>query len=174
MSYSKTDDVIIENAPRLEGTRTFTTAANLAKYENWAFELNFPIKYKKLIDGYGGNQFIYNAYDAEYLDTRFNRSRWNWLAYWQINVNLPAEFKVEIGGWYMTKFLEEFFDIGSMGGLNFGVAKTFASFTSINCFGARFTPLARCWACSFSSMCWNIICTSARAFERPCSGVLCC
>jgi outer membrane receptor protein involved in Fe transport len=125
VSYSKTDDVIIENAPRLEGTRTFTTAANLAKYENWAFELNFPIKYKKLIDGYGGNQFIYNAYDAEYLDTRFNRSRWNWLAYWQINVNLPAEFKVEIGGWYMTKFLEEFFDIGSMGGLNFGVAKTF-------------------------------------------------
>jgi len=117
--------VIIENAPRLEGTRTFTTAANLAKYEKWAFELNFPIKYKKLIDGYGGNQFIYNAYDAEYLDTRFNRSRWNWLAYWQINVNLPAEFKVEIGGWYMTKFLEEFFDIGSMGGLNFGVAKTF-------------------------------------------------
>lgn len=125
VSYSKTDDVIIENAPRLEGTRTFTTAANLAKYEKWAFELNFPIKYKKLIDGFGGNQFIYNGYDAEYLDTRFNRSRWNWLAYWQINVNLPAEFKVEIGGWYMTKFLEEFFDIGSMGGLNFGVSKTF-------------------------------------------------
>lgn len=125
VSYSKTDDVIIENAPRLEGTRTFTTAANLAKYEKWAFELNFPIKYKKLIDGFGGNQFIYNGYDAEYLDTRFNRSRWNWLAYWQINVNLPAEFKVEIGGWYMTKFLEEFFDIGAMGGLNFGVSKTF-------------------------------------------------
>lgn len=125
ISYETTDDVIIENAPRLEGTRTFTTAANLARYEKWAFELNFPVKYKKLIDGYGGNQFIYNAYDAEYLDIRYNRSRWNWLAYWQVNVNLPAEFKVEIGGWYMTKFLEEFFDISSMGGLNFGVSKTF-------------------------------------------------
>ncbi|MBK7935897.1 MAG: TonB-dependent receptor family protein [Lewinellaceae bacterium] len=125
ISYGKTTDVIIENAPRLEGTRTFTTSANLAEYERWTFELNFPIKYKKLIDGFGGNQFIYNAYDAEYLDTKFNRSKWNWLAYWQVNVNLPAEFKVEIGGWYMTKFLEEFFDISAMGGLNIGVSKTF-------------------------------------------------
>jgi len=125
ISYGKTNDVIIENAPRLEGSKTFTTAANLAEYERWAFELNFPIKYKKLIDGFGGNQFIHNAYDAEYLGERFARSKWNWLAYWQINVNLPAEFKLEFGGWYMTKFLEEFFDIGSMGGLNFGASKTF-------------------------------------------------
>ncbi|MEQ1744569.1 MAG: TonB-dependent receptor [Saprospiraceae bacterium] len=125
ISYSKTDDVIIENAPRLEGTRTFTTSENLAQYERWAFELNFPIKFGDVIDGYGGNQFIYNAYDAEYLDQRYQRSKWNWLAYWQINANLPADFKLEFGGWYMTKFLEEFFDIGSMGGINFGVSKTF-------------------------------------------------
>lgn len=125
ISYGKTNDVIIENAPRLEGSETYTTSANLAEYERWAFELNFPIKYKKLIDGFGGNQFIHNAYDAEYLDERFERSKWNWLAYFQINVNLPAEFKLEFGGWYMTKFLEEFFDIGSMGGLNFGASKTF-------------------------------------------------
>lgn len=125
ISYSKTDDVIIENAPRLEGTRTFTTSANLAQYERWAFELNFPIKIGKIIDGFGGNQFIHNAYNAEYLDQRYERGKWNWLAYWQINANLPADFKVEIGGWYMTKFLEEFFDIGAMGGLNLGVSKTF-------------------------------------------------
>jgi hypothetical protein len=124
ISYSKTDDVIIENAPRLEGTTTYTTAANLAEYERWAFELNFPIKYKKLIDGFGGNQFIHNAYNAEYLDERYQRSKWNWLAYAQVNVNLPADFKIEFGGWYMTKFLEEFFDIGAMGGLNAGISKT--------------------------------------------------
>ena len=125
VSYAKTDDVIFENAPRLEGTKTFATAANLAEYERWAFELNFPIKYKKLIDGFGGNQFILNTYDAEYLGSRFERSKWNWLAYWQVNVNLPADFKIELGGWYMTKFLEEFFDIGAMGGLNIGASKTF-------------------------------------------------
>ncbi|MCB0542347.1 MAG: TonB-dependent receptor [Saprospiraceae bacterium] len=125
ISYGKTSDVIIENAPRLEGTRTFTTAANLAEYQRWAFELNFPIKYKKLIDGFGGNQFIYNSYDAEYLEQRYNRSKWNWLAYGQVNVNLPADFKMEFGGWYMTRFLEEFFEIKALGGLNFGISKTF-------------------------------------------------
>lgn len=125
ISYAKTDDVIFENAPRVEGTKTFSTSANLAEYERWAFELNFPIKYKKLIDGYGGNQFILNAYDAAYLGSTFQKSKWNWLAYWQVNVNLPADFKVEFGGWYMTKFLEEFFDIGAMGGVNLGVSKTF-------------------------------------------------
>ncbi|MCB0531358.1 MAG: TonB-dependent receptor [Saprospiraceae bacterium] len=125
ISYQKTDDVIIENAPRLEGTRTFTTAENLAQYERWAFELNFPIKFKNIIDGYGGNQFIRNAYDAEYLDQRYNRSKWNWLAYGQINVNLPADFKIEISGWYLTPFLEEFFEIKSIGGLSFGASKSF-------------------------------------------------
>lgn len=125
ISYQKTNDVIIENAPRLEGTRTFTTAENLAQYERWAFELNFPIKFKNIIDGYGGNQFIQNSYDAEYLDVRYNRSKWNWLAYGQINVNLPADFKLEISGWYLTPFLEEFFEIQSIGGLSFGASKTF-------------------------------------------------
>ena len=125
ISYGKTDDVIIENAPRLDGTITYTTSTNLAQYERWAFELNFPVKYKKLIDGYGGNQFIYNGYNADYEGVRYDRSRWNWLAYWQVNVNLPAEFKVELGGWYMTRFLEEFFDINAMGGMNLGVSKTF-------------------------------------------------
>jgi outer membrane receptor protein involved in Fe transport len=125
ISYAKTDDVIFENAPRVEGTKTFSTSANLAEYERWAFELNFPIKYKKWIDGFGGNQFILNSYDAAYLGGRFQKSKWNWMAYWQVNVTLPADFKVEFGGWYMTKFLEEFFDIGAMGGVNLGVSKTF-------------------------------------------------
>lgn len=125
ISYAKTDDVIFENAPRVEGTKTFSTSANLAEYERWAFELNFPIKYKKWIDGFGGNQFILNSYDAAYLGSTFQKSKWNWLAYWQVNVNLPADFKVEFGGWYMTKFLEEFFDIGAMGGVNLGISKSF-------------------------------------------------
>lgn len=125
ITRSTTDDVIIENAPRLEGTRTYTLTTNLAYYERWAFELNFPIKYKKWLDGFGGNQFIYNKYDATYLDTRFTRTKWNWLAYAQINLVLPANFKIELGGWYMTKFLEEFFDIGAMGALNAGISKSF-------------------------------------------------
>jgi Outer membrane protein beta-barrel family/Carboxypeptidase regulatory-like domain len=120
-----TDDVIIENAPQVEGTKTFTTAANLAQFSNWTFQLNFPIKLGKWLDGFGGNQAIYNAYNADYRGFTYKASKWHWLAYWGITAKLPADIKVEINGFYMTKFLNEFLTIGSLGGLNIGASKTF-------------------------------------------------
>ncbi len=125
VSYTKTDDVIIENAPLLEGTKTFTTAANLAKKESWTAELNFPVKLGKWLDGYGGNQAIYNAYNADYQGTIYKASRWHWLAYTGLNMKLPQDIKVEINGWYMTKFLEEFLTIGQLAGISIGASKTF-------------------------------------------------
>ncbi len=124
VSYTKTNDVIIENAPQLEGTKTFTTSQNLANQERLEIQLNFPIKFGKYIDGFGGNQAIRNSYNAVYLGTQYNTSRWHWLAYWQINGNLPNDFKIEFGGFYMTKFLEEFLVIGNLGGANIGLSKT--------------------------------------------------
>jgi hypothetical protein len=126
ISYSVTNDVIIENAPKLEGTKTFTNVENLAQNKRVEIELNFPIKIGKIIDGFGGNQAIYNAYNAEYLGNPYEASRWHWLAYWQINASLPYDFKMEFGGFYMTKFLEEFVTIDPLGGANIGISKTFA------------------------------------------------
>ncbi len=129
VEYTKTDDVIIENAPVREGTKTFTTAANLAANDNWTFQINAPLSFAKWIDGYVGNQFIYNAYNANYKvnnrDTLYNASRWHWLAYTGVTIKLPKDIKLEINGWYMTKFLEEFLTINRMGGLSFGLSKTF-------------------------------------------------
>jgi outer membrane receptor protein involved in Fe transport len=122
---SLTTDVIIENAPQLEGTKTFTTAANLANYHNWTIEANFPIKIGKWLDGFGGNQAIYNSYNANYLNSIYTASRWHWLAYWGVTAKLPADIKLEINGFYMTKFLEEFLTIGAIGSLNMGVSKQF-------------------------------------------------
>jgi outer membrane receptor protein involved in Fe transport len=122
---SQTNDVIIDNAPQVEGTKTFTTASNLANFSNWTFQLNFPIKLGKWLDGFGGNQAIYNAYNADYRGFKYEASRWHWLAYWGVTAKLPADIKVEINGFYMTKFLNEFLTIGSMGGLNIGASKTF-------------------------------------------------
>lgn len=126
ISYSTTSDVIIENAPELEGTKTFTTSQNLANQKRLEIQLNFPIKLGKHIDGFGGNQAIYNSYDAIYQETTYKASRWHWLAYWEVTANLPKEIKFEIGGFYMTKFLEEFLTIDNLAGIDLGVSKTFA------------------------------------------------
>ncbi len=125
VEYTKTDDVIIENAPILEGTKTYTTAANLAANENWTFQINAPLNFAKWIDGYIGNQAIYNAYNADYQGYKYEASRWHWLAYTGATIKLPKEIKFEVNGWYMTKFLEEFLTLNRMGGLFFGLSKTF-------------------------------------------------
>jgi outer membrane receptor protein involved in Fe transport len=125
VTVTRTNDVIIENAPQLEGTRTFTTSENLAEYTNVAFQLNFPIKLGKWLDGYGGNQAILNAYNADYRGIKYDVSRWNWLAYWGITASLPGNIKAEVNGYYLTKFLNEFIVIGDLGAINFGVSKAF-------------------------------------------------
>jgi hypothetical protein len=124
ISYNKTFDVIIQNAPKLEGTKTFTTVENLAEYTNVEIQLNFPIKIGKYIDGFGGNQAIYHAYDATYNNTKYKVSRWNWLAYWGITATLPKDFKFEVSGFYLTKFLNEFFTIDPIWGLDLGLSKS--------------------------------------------------
>lgn len=127
VSYSVTNDVIIQNAPKLEGTKTFTNVENLAQNKRLEIQLNFPINIGKIIDGFGGNQAIYNSYNAEYLGNPYDASRWHWLAYWQINASLPYDLKLEFGGFYMTKFLEEFVTIDPIGAANIGISKTFAN-----------------------------------------------
>jgi Outer membrane protein beta-barrel family/Carboxypeptidase regulatory-like domain len=125
VSVSRTNDVIIENAPQLEGTRTFTTSENLAEYTNVAFQLNFPIKLGKWIDGFGGNQAILNAYNADYRNVKYDVAKWHWLAYWGVTANLPGDIKAEVNGYYLTSFLNEFLVIDNLGALNVGISKSF-------------------------------------------------
>lgn len=122
--YSLTDDVIIENAPRIDGNKTFTTAENLAKKYNWTFQANFPLNFGKTVQGYGGNQLIMNSYQAQYLGSTFDAKRWHWLAYINVTFQLPNEYAFEVNGFYLTKFLEEFITIDKMAGIDLALTKS--------------------------------------------------
>ncbi|MEA5139631.1 TonB-dependent receptor domain-containing protein [Arcicella rigui] len=123
LGYNKTDDVIIENAPQqdLETKRTFTTAQNLATYKNYFVELNFPLNIGKRISGFGGNQLIYNSYNANYLGATFDQGRVNWLAYINVNIKILKNLGAEINGWYMTHSQQEFLRLKPMGALTIGL-----------------------------------------------------
>jgi hypothetical protein len=125
VSYNKTHDVIFNDAPKQEGNLTYTTPENLAAFENIVFELNFPLNFGKTISGYGGNQFIYNHYKADYLGSMYNRSKWNWQAYWQVSYKPKPGWNFEVSGFYTTSLLEEFIEIQELGNLNFAIQKTF-------------------------------------------------
>lgn len=124
LSYNKKHDVIFDNAPKQDGKLTYTTAENLGISENFAAELNFPIKLGNKLSGYGGNQVIYNRYEADYLGGTYKRDKWNWLAYWQVNYKPTSTLSLEVSGYYLTKFLNEFITIDHLGSLNFALQKT--------------------------------------------------
>jgi outer membrane receptor protein involved in Fe transport len=124
ISYNISKDVIFDNAPRQEGNLTYTTAENLAKLENLAFELNFPIKLGKKIEGFGSNQFIRNHYKADYLNATYDKAKWNWMLYSQITYRPLPTLSFEVNGFYMTRFLEEFLTLEPFGNINLGIQKT--------------------------------------------------
>jgi len=124
VSYNKKYNVIVDDAPKQEGNLTYTTPENLASFENFVVELNFPIEFGKKISGYGGNQAIYNHYKAPYLGALYNESKWNWLAYWQVAYKPTDTWNFEVSGFYMTKFMEEFLTIGHISALNIAIQKT--------------------------------------------------
>jgi len=124
ISYNRTNDVIFGNAPRQDGNLTYTTAENLASYQNFTAELNFPLNFGKKISGYGGNQFIYNHYKANYLGGIYDRDKWNWLAYWQLTYKPAPVWSMEVSGYYMTNFLNEFISINELGSLNFAIQRS--------------------------------------------------
>ena len=125
VSYNQTSDVIFQNAPRQEGNLTYATPENLAKFENVAIEMNFPIKFGKKISGYAGNQFVYNHYKAPYLNSLYDRNKWNWIAYGQVAFKPAPSLSLETSFFYSTRFLNEFLIIEPLGNLNFAISKTF-------------------------------------------------
>ena len=56
---------------------------------------------------------------------KYQVSRCNWLAYWGITATLPRDIKLEVNGYYITKFLNEFLIIGDQGAVNLGISKSF-------------------------------------------------
>jgi hypothetical protein len=63
----------------------------------------------------------YNHYKADYLGAAYNRSKWNWQAYWQVSYKPTPAWNFEVSGFYLTKFLNEFIEIGDLGSLNFAI-----------------------------------------------------
>lgn len=124
LSYNHTDDIIFENAPLQEGNKTYTVVDNLGKHESINIEANFPIMIGKVVSGYGGNQVIMNRYDVTYLGGVYNRKKWNWLGYLQMNIKLSKTFTAEFYGYYMTPFMREFMIVQRSATINVGLQKS--------------------------------------------------
>jgi ACT domain-containing protein len=125
ISYNKIYNIIYQTAVKQEGYVTFATPDNLGYQENLIFELNFPVKIGSKINGFAGNQAIFNHYNADYLGAKYDNQQWNWLAYWQIGYKPKISWNIEVSGYYSSSFLNEFYPINALGRLNLAFQKSF-------------------------------------------------
>ena len=59
------------------------------------------------------------------MGSTYDASRWHWLGYIGVTAKLPKDYALELNGFYITRFLEEFITIGAMSGFDLALSKTF-------------------------------------------------
>ena len=103
------------------------TMVNLESFKNFNTSLFFPLSFVKGLEGYGGFIANYVQYDSPYLNQNFLRSKWDYTAFLQAEVSLPAKLKGTVTGWYNSGPQDGIINADWMYGVDVGVSKKFFS-----------------------------------------------
>jgi len=126
VEYKRTQDAMVELTQQNDNTgETFLSTFNLEKFENWNISLFFPLDFIPKIEGYGGVIANRNAYDGDYLNERFQRSKWDYTGFLQVNFELPGKIKTELSGWYNSGGIEGIITTRSLYGVDLGLNRKF-------------------------------------------------
>lgn len=127
LQYDLTNDVMAEVTEQNDATgEAFQTEVNLDRYVRYGGSLFFPLDFiAKPISGYAGVMVFYNDYDADYLGGRLDQDRWNLTGFLQVNCKLPADWKLEVTGWYQGAGVEAIMSYRPLYGVNAGLQKNF-------------------------------------------------
>ena len=122
VEYKQSKDAIVE-VTLAEKEEAFKTDVNFEKQEIFSTSLFFPLSFIKGLDGYGGVIVTNNAYDSNFNNGSFLRSRWHTVAFLNAQFKLPWEMNAELGGWFTSGQQEGIFKTEYMYGSSFGVSK---------------------------------------------------
>ncbi|GAA4028998.1 outer membrane beta-barrel family protein [Hymenobacter glaciei] len=123
LNHSRTTDVI-SLVTRTDGPLIYSISENLDYQNSYSVSLNAPLTFAKQLTGYAGVNVARNEF--AYLDgdntTRVARTAATF--YWQANVQLPHQVKVEASGFYQTAGLQGILRYQGFGSLNLGAQKS--------------------------------------------------
>ena len=126
LEYKKTDNPMVEVIGQNdEKGESFQTVVNLEQRDNFSGSLFFPLDFVPKISGYGGVISNYVRYNSAYLDQRFDRSRWSWTGFIQVNFKLPYDIQGEASGWYYSGGIEGIMDGEYLYGTDIGLSRKF-------------------------------------------------
>ncbi|AKD53915.1 hypothetical protein SD10_02355 [Spirosoma radiotolerans] len=130
INYDRTTNVIFQYAPQQRtvteangATRliSYTIADNIAQADAFSAQLNFPITFRKLVSGYGGGMLTRQHYRAIYQGDLFDRSKWAYTFYTEINFKLNNTLSSQLSGYYAGPSQFEFISAGRNSSVNIAV-----------------------------------------------------
>lgn len=101
IEYKNTKDAMVEVTEQDDnnGTSNLTTV-NLESFKVFNISLFFPLDFIPGITGYGGMIANRNTFDSDYLDDRFQATRWDYTGFLSAEFKLPGKIDGEVSGWY--------------------------------------------------------------------------
>ncbi len=128
LSYDYTSDVMADVTEQDDASgAAFATTVNLDRYIRYGGSLFFPLDFiAKAVGGYGGVMVYYHDYSSDYLGGEFNGDTWSITGFMNLTASLPAEWKMEVTGWYQGAGLDGIMAYQPLYGVNVGLEKKFA------------------------------------------------
>ncbi len=126
VEYKLSDDAIIEVVEQDDNTgEAFKTTVNIDSKKILNLSLYFPLDFIPKISGYGGIIANRIHYKSPYLNDVFDKSKWDYTAFLQVNFTLPWKIKTELSGWYTSGGMQGLVNSEWMYGTSFGFSKSF-------------------------------------------------
>ncbi|MEL6865418.1 MAG: outer membrane beta-barrel family protein [Bacteroidota bacterium] len=126
IEYKKTNDAMVDVTEQNDETgETNLTTVNLESFNVFNASLFFPLSFIPHVDGYGGFIANHGAYDSEYLDQQFSRSKWDFTAFVQTDFTLPGEINAEVTAWYNSGGQDGILNASWLYGVDVGFGKKF-------------------------------------------------
>ena len=126
VEYKRTNNAMVQVTEQNDATgEASLTTVNLESYNNFSTSLFFPLSFVKGMEGYGGIIANYQKFNSPYLDQQFDQSNWDYTAFLQAEISLPAKMKSTITGWYNSGPMEGIIKGEWMYGVDVGLSKKF-------------------------------------------------
>ncbi len=126
IEYKNNSNAMVEVTEQNDETGTANkTIVNLETHNVFSTMLGFPLDFIPFISGYGAIIATHVDYDSKYLQEQFDRSKWNYTGYMQVNFKLPADINGEVTGWIDSGAQEGIMNAEYLYGVNAGFSKKF-------------------------------------------------
>lgn len=127
LSYDYTSDVIADVTEQDSETGVaFQNTVNLDRYIRYGGSLFLPLDFiAKPISGYIGGMLYFNDYTSDYLGGQLDQDQWSFTGFFQINAQLPGDWKGEVSGWYQGNGIDGIIRTDPLYGVSAGVEKDF-------------------------------------------------